>query len=83
MNLNYEENKDLVMLAIDSFLVLFDDQTSLQIPLQDLTIILCKADLIEALAQVVPKLIYNAENSTILNEQATAEKYLEKAFDVL
>lgn len=39
--------------------------------------------LFETLAPVVPKLIHNAETSTVLNEQSAAEKYLEKAFDVM
>ena len=32
MDFPYDENKDLVMLSIDSFLVLLEDQPSLMIP---------------------------------------------------
>lgn len=32
IDINYEENKDLVMLSLDSFLVLFDDNPNIQIP---------------------------------------------------
>jgi hypothetical protein len=39
--------------------------------------------LLQTLAPVVPRLIQNAETSTVLNEQSAAEKYLEKAFDVM
>lgn len=83
LSLDYEENKDLVMLAIDSFLVIFDEQTNLQIPPDELSVILARMGLLETLAPVLPKLIHNAETSTILNEQSAAEKYLEKAFDVM
>jgi hypothetical protein len=37
------------MLAIDSFLVLFEDQTNLQIPTEELAIILAKMGLLESL----------------------------------
>ncbi len=35
------------------------------------------------MALIIPKLIHNAETSTVLHEQTHAEKYLEKTFDVL
>ena len=44
---------------------------------------LTRLDLAEKMSQAIPKLIHNAETSTILHEQSHAEKYLEKTFDVL
>ena len=81
LSLNYEENKDLVMLAIDSFVVIYDEQTNFQVPASDLSVILSRLDLVENLCQVLPKIIKNANSAA--NEQQSAEKYLEKAFDVL
>jgi len=83
LNLNYDENKDLIMLAVDSVLVIYDDQTNLQIPAEDLSVILTRMGLLENLVQVLPKLVSNTENSTNGAEQASAEKFLEKAFDVI
>ena len=80
----YEDNKDLVMLAIDSFLVLFDDSSPLlDVPHEDLSIILTRMGLLQNVASVIPKLYTNIETSTVLNENSQAEKYLEKAFDVI
>lgn len=39
--------------------------------------------LVENITQIIPKVIKNIETSTVLNEHSQAEKYLEKAFDVL
>ena len=82
---DYEENRDLIMLAIDSFLVLFDEQQSLvpSLPYDDLSAILCQHSLVENVALVIPKIIHSIETITVLNEHSQAERYLEKAFDVL
>lgn len=50
-------------------------------PASDLSVILSRLDLVENLCQVLPKIIKNANSAA--NEQQSAEKYLEKAFDVL
>ena len=66
--LPYDENKDLVMLAIDSFLVIFDEQTNLQLPAEELSCVMARQGLVEGLASVVPSLIANVETSTALAE---------------
>jgi hypothetical protein len=58
------------MLAIDSFLVLYDEQSNIQIPHDDLSILLCRMGLIENVAVVIPKLIHNIETSIVLNEHS-------------
>jgi hypothetical protein len=70
LEFDFEENKDLVMLAIDSFLVMFDDVCSLSIPYDDLSIMLCRMGFLENVSAVIPKLIKNIETSTVLNEHS-------------
>ena len=73
------------MLAIDSFLVIFDDQSNLvpMLPIDDLSIILSRMNLFDNIAQIIPKIINSIETSTVLNEHSQAEKYLERAFDII
>ena len=71
------------MLAIDTFLVIFEEQTSLQIPQEDLSIILARMGLVENLGTIIPKLIQHLEESTNEVEAQQTEKYLERAFEVL
>jgi hypothetical protein len=53
------------------------------LPQDDLAIILTRLGLIENITQIIPKIINNIETSTVMNEHSQAEKYLDKAFDVL
>lgn len=83
LDLNFEENRDLVMLAIDSFRVIFDEQTNLQITKEDLSALLTRMGALENLTSVIVSLFHNLETSTSLVDQTNAEKYLERAFEML
>lgn len=73
------------MLAIDSFLVLYNDRTSLLpcLSVEDLSFIFHNLGLVYSITKVIPKIIHSIETSTVLNEHSQAERYLERAFDVL
>ena len=117
---------DLIMIAIDSFLVMFEEcvqggsqaanqttlhdgkpqsnqqtaydssgkkqkRNSLVTPVQhanlplterDLATMLARCGLLPRLARLVPKLIAQAESSTVLKEQSNAQMYLERTFDI-
>lgn len=85
LGFDYEENKDLIMLSIDSCLVLLSEFQSQapQIPVDDLAIMLNDFGLSLRISQLVPILVNSIETSTDLHEHAQAEKYLEKSFDIL
>jgi hypothetical protein len=51
--------------------------------MDDLIISLARLGLIEKLTFIIPKLIHSIETSIILNDHSQAEKFLEKAFEVL
>jgi hypothetical protein len=53
------------------------------LPQDDISIILSRMGLVENMSMIIPKIINSIETSTVLNEHSQAERYLEKAFDVL
>ena len=69
---DYDENKDLIMLSIDSCLVLLSEFQSQapQIPVDDLSIMLNELGLPLRIAHLVPILIFSVETSTDLNEHS-------------
>jgi len=82
---NLEENRDLSMLSVDAFYVVFEDQTNLQIPRADLVLGLTERGLHYKLIEVIAALL----NQSIVAEgvegtsTTTSMNYLEKAWEVL
>lgn len=72
LDFEYEENKDVIMLAIDSFLVLYNDRTSLLpcLSVEDLSFIFHNLGLVYSITKVIPKIIHSIETSTVLNEHS-------------
>jgi regulator of sigma D len=85
LDLDFSENKDLICFAIDSISVLFNYSPDNQplFPHDDIALTISRLGIIEKLTRVLPQLINSIETITDFKEHSSAERYLEKTFDIL
>lgn len=86
LDYDYQENSDIISLAISFFDCLTKDQGSLLMTnmlYDDLCTMLARTGVVQKICSIIPHIIHSVETSTVLAEHSQAERFLEKAFDTL